>query len=264
MIPTIITIEYLQTLTEPATDKDLVAAICDFLQKRESLGDYKINPDGTVDSYSDVDISNMELRTIPVYFNEVQSYFNCANNKLSSLLGSPTTVLGAFYCSTNLLTNLSGAPNIVYRYFECSHNQLTSLVGAPTALLGSLKDLNGFNCNHNQLDTLVGCPLIFNGSLWCSNNRLTTLEGCPKIIQDVFNCNYNRLTSLIGGPTYVGGYYGCSGNRVRTLYGRPKIYKGDEFDCSNNHLIDKKYLPSGDTRTIISHQYKLSNGFYCS
>jgi hypothetical protein len=62
---------------------------------------------------------------------DVEKFFNCSNNKLTSLNNSPKTVGGSFYCGHNQLISLKGAPTYVGNNFVCSNNLLTSLDGVP-------------------------------------------------------------------------------------------------------------------------------------
>ena len=101
---------------------------------------------------------------LPVQFASVGGYFNCSDNRLTSLEGAPHSVGGYFSCRDNRLTSLAGAPQSVGGYFSCSYNQLTSLDGAPQS---------------------VG------GHFYCSDNRLTSLDGLPKSINGKFQLDYN-------------------------------------------------------------------------
>jgi len=104
---------------------------------------YKINSDLTVDVNGDVDLEKKYLSYIPVKFGIVNGYFECSNNQLTSLNGSPKEVKGYFDCSYNQLTTLNGSPKEVKGNFYCSYNLLTSLEGAP-------KEVDGdFYCGNN-------------------------------------------------------------------------------------------------------------------
>jgi hypothetical protein len=65
--------------------------------------------------------------------------FYCSDNKLTSLVGAPSSVGSNFWCSDNKLTSLVGAPSSVGGYFDCSNNNLTSLKGIEKIL----KKMNG-------------------------------------------------------------------------------------------------------------------------
>jgi hypothetical protein len=107
--------------------------------------------------------------------------FGCSHNKLTSLVGAPSSVGGGFYCYNNKLTSLEGAPSSVGGHFYCYNNKLTSLVGAPSSVGGD------FNC---------------------SNNNLTSLKGIEKILKKmdgIFYAYGNPLKSHIIGLLLVPG-----------------------------------------------------------
>jgi hypothetical protein len=90
---------------------------------------YTINPDLTVDVNHFVDIGKENLTHIPVKFGKVKGYFNCNENNLSSLGGSPKYVGDIFCCDHNKLTNLIGLPEKIDGMFNCYYNKLISLDG---------------------------------------------------------------------------------------------------------------------------------------
>lgn len=117
------------------------------------ISNYTINDDGSVDVDDDVNLSNYNLIEIPLQFGRVSGYFNCNDNSLTSLKGSPTSVKGTFDCSYNKLTTLEYAPQSIGNNFYCHDNKLTSLKGAN--LIGG----NIFHCSYNRLKTLDFLPL---------------------------------------------------------------------------------------------------------
>jgi hypothetical protein len=80
------------------------------------------NDDGTWSSERDVNISERNLKVIPVQFKKVAGHFYCTHNQLTSLKGCPVYVGKNFGCSYNLLTSLEGCPEIVRWRFWCLHN----------------------------------------------------------------------------------------------------------------------------------------------
>ncbi len=126
------------------------------------ITNYTINPDGSIDVNGSVYLYNMDLTEIPLKFNKVSGYFDCSNNQLKSLKGSPKKVGGDCNVSYNNLTSLEGCPKEVGDTFYCSSNKLTSLEGSPK----DVKDK--FYCDNNPLESLDG----FNGNydmLVCTN-----------------------------------------------------------------------------------------------
>ena len=111
-----------------------------------------------------VDLSDLDLKEIPITFGEVGGRFNCQNNRLVSLKGCPHKV-GDFYCYNNSLVSLHGCPAEVGGDFSCYDNELTSL---------------------------EGCPSEVSGDFDCSNNKLTSLEGCPRKVGQNFDCLRNK------------------------------------------------------------------------
>jgi len=147
----------------------------------------------------DLDLSGTNLEKLPDLSDiSVTGSFDCSNNNLTSLEGSPKKVEGHFNCSFNKITSLEGCPREVGRIFSCSHNNLTSLEGCP-------KEVEGiFDCTHNNLTSLEGCPETVGGGFYCSHNDLTSLEGCPETVGGNFYCSHNKLTSLEGCPAEIG------------------------------------------------------------
>ena len=98
--------------------------------RKYHITNYTINLDGSIDVYSSVKLSHMNLINIPLKFRKVSGNFLCNNNKLTSLEGSPIEC-GDFYCCNNKLISLEGGPLKVNGNFDCTNNKLISLEGAP-------------------------------------------------------------------------------------------------------------------------------------
>lgn len=79
---------------------------------------------GLLDVNGGVDLSNRELEQIPYKFGKVIEKFNCSNNYLTSLKGSPKYLAGSFICSNNLLTSLEHSPAGKFDYFICRKNKI--------------------------------------------------------------------------------------------------------------------------------------------
>jgi hypothetical protein len=151
------------------------------------VDNYTINEDGTVDVNTTVDISFKNLKEIPVQFGKVRGDFNCSNNQLDSLKGSPKLVGVSFFCHSNHLGSLEGGPESVGKAFVCRQNRMTSLNGAPQSIDGT------FDCSANKLTSLEGAPECVNGSFDCSNNQLTSLNGIPRYVKFVLYCTANKM-----------------------------------------------------------------------
>jgi hypothetical protein len=68
-----------------------------------------------------VHLSGLRLDALPL-FHEVKGTFNCSNNRLTNLKGSPRKVGSEFDCSSNRLTTLDGCPLEVEDSFLALHN----------------------------------------------------------------------------------------------------------------------------------------------
>jgi hypothetical protein len=63
---------------------------------------------------------------IPVWLKDVEitGYFDCSENKLTSLKNCPQKIGRNFYCSANLLTSLDGCPENIGGDFHCYDNKV--------------------------------------------------------------------------------------------------------------------------------------------
>jgi len=61
-----------------------------------------------------VNLSNLKLTKLPnLYDEEVTGNFDCSNNFLTNLIGSPKTIQHSFLCDENNLTSLEGIPSFI-------------------------------------------------------------------------------------------------------------------------------------------------------
>ena len=167
--------------------KEEIENWCRIMEIRVSM--ITINDDLTVDVNGSVDISNKDLHFIPIQFGRVKDRFDCSNNKLSSLKGSPREVGHDFECGNNMLSSLKGSPRIVEGDFDCQSNQLITFNGGPISIKGAIN---------------------------CINNKLTSLKGCAKNTEVIF-CDENNLVSFKGFPNEL-KEIGCSDNPVYEIY----------------------------------------------
>ena len=170
----------------------------DSICKEYRIENYTINPDGTVDVDGDINIyfarRGEMLTKIPLKFGRVSGNFDCMNNRLTTLEGSPSYVGGTFFCSYNKLTTLEGAPESVGGNFHCSDNQLITLEGGPKRVGGH------FNCSDNQLTTLEGGPKRVGGNFIFVNNpiyNLYKLFNNYKDFMDSLDFDYIRGNKII-------------------------------------------------------------------
>jgi hypothetical protein len=104
-----------------------IIEICTFYNIRN----YSINLDGSIDVDGNVNLFRRNLLELPIQFGTVTGSFNCVDNTLTSLNGSPKNVLGDFNCSHNLITSLEGGPVAVGGDYCIGANKLLDLTGCP-------------------------------------------------------------------------------------------------------------------------------------
>ena len=92
----------------------------DKICKQYDIYDYTINPDGSIDVNDDVDLCFKNLIKLPLKFNKV-GWFDCSDNNLISLKGSPKEVSVFFDCSNNNLITLEGSPIEINGSFYCNN-----------------------------------------------------------------------------------------------------------------------------------------------
>ena len=148
---------------------------------------YTVKKDLTVNIDGNLFLTDMDIKVIPIQFGIVTRHFDCSENRLKSLEGSPKEVGGIFWCYGNDLISLKGAPEKVGGDFYCPDNDLTSLEGAPEKVGGN------FICSDNNLTSLKGAPEKVGGSFHCSDNDLTSLKGAPKEVEGNFICGNNEV-----------------------------------------------------------------------
>ena len=80
-------------------------------------------------SRNELDLSDYGLTKLPEILKnvDVERYFICSVNKLTTLENSPKTVGGSFFCGRNQLISLKGAPKTVGDNFFVVLIQLNSL-----------------------------------------------------------------------------------------------------------------------------------------
>jgi len=98
----------------------------EILCKKYKIENYSINSNGSIDVDGDVILIYIDLTELPLVFNNVTGYFCCNINKLTTLVGGPSSVGGTYTCSSNKLESLLGAPSVVGGNFDCSYNSLIS------------------------------------------------------------------------------------------------------------------------------------------
>lgn len=154
-------------------------------ENKDTLSPFKF----TVSVRNNVNLKKKGLTYLPIQFDVIEGNFDCSNNQLISLLGSPKEVHGVFDCSYNKLTSLQYAPTKIKRDLEASHNEIVSLEHCPH-IMGS------YSLSNNKIKSLLGLPNCIYDSLYIYNNELENLEYCPKKIYNLANFADNKITSL--------------------------------------------------------------------
>jgi len=148
------------------------------------INNYTINSDGSIDVDGNVYLSNMGLTKLPLKFNLVSGYFDCGNNRLTTLEGSPKSVVH-FNCSYNNLTTLEGSPKSVGGDFGCNDNNILSFEGAPNHVGG------GFYCGYN--------PIFNIWKLFRDYSKVELLNDLDPIRDgDILMDRLNTFLSMIG------------------------------------------------------------------
>ena len=79
-----------------------------------NIQNFKINDDLVVDINESISLQGMGLSELPFKFGSIDGYFDCSDNKL---------------------TTLKGCPYLIDGFFDCSNNELISFLLSPTKLL---------------------------------------------------------------------------------------------------------------------------------
>jgi len=153
--------------------KDRIDLICN----QYGIGNYTINPDGSIDVDGDVNLMRKNLSILPLKFNKVTGDFNCAENNLTSTYGFPKTLGASLSCRDNMLTSMKGIPEVILENCDFFNNQLTSLEFS---------------------------PLRVNGFFSCVKNNIRSLEGAPEYIGTYFLISHNpNMTSTYSGDVDI-------------------------------------------------------------
>lgn len=114
--------------------------------KKYGVTNYTIHKYG-IDVDGDVDLTGKNLTELPPIFYRVSGNFNCSNNSLTTLKGSPS-VGGDYNCSHNKLTSLNTCPRYVHGDFICSYNNIRGVHTYPEELGGK------FICDNNPIGSI--------------------------------------------------------------------------------------------------------------
>lgn len=190
----------------PTTDPNILTA----LGLKESDVSYGNDANGNrvMNVFRSVKVSTQAVKNgaLMVKFGVVNGTFDCSGVGLTTLAGAPSKC-SEFNCSNNLLTSLQGSPQTVYDgTVDCSKNKLKDLLGGPQT--GAFTTLDG-DVQGAQRNTFYRYD--------CSNNLLNTLKGYPQTASDLggttdvtvimadFDCSNNQFLFVIDGVTATPG-----------------------------------------------------------
>ncbi len=117
----------------------------DEICRKYEIRNYTINLDESIDVDEDVWLCNNNFTELPLKFNKANGNFDCKNNKLKSLKGSPVEINGGFYCHKNELTSFKFAPKIIRGHFNCEINNIKTFEYFPSYVR------NSFWCDDNPI-----------------------------------------------------------------------------------------------------------------
>jgi hypothetical protein len=110
---------------------------------------------------------------------KVAELFETEERSVSSMMHRIEPQDAGFKCDHLAITSLNGSPQTIIGDFYCHDNLLKSLEGGPSSLDGD------FYCHRNELTTLEGAPVYIGSSFLCYSNKLTSLKGIHKQIKHI-------------------------------------------------------------------------------
>lgn len=158
--------------------------------ENNNIVNYIIHDDFSISVNESVFLRDKNLKQIPLQFNVIHGSFDCSNNQLTSLFGSPKIINGDCNFSRNKLKDLEYCPNIVRGNFLATYNNIHSLKFFPNSIG------KGIYLQNNNLIFLENLPQKVCGHLLLVNNYLTSMEGLPKNIQGTLDISYNHISTL--------------------------------------------------------------------
>ena len=145
------------------------------------IENYTINQDGSIDVDGHVNLTDQRLFILPLKFGKVIGNFDCSENNLTSLVGSPIQVLGDYFsCDNNQLKSLKGCTRELSAFY-CFTNKLSTLKGGPT------KVSSDYNCVDNNIFDFNGFPNPFYGESFFRDNPI------DEIVDMVINDNQSKF-----------------------------------------------------------------------
>ena len=156
-----------------------------------NIQNFKINNDLVVDIHESISLQGMELSELPFKFGSISGYFDCSDNKLTTLKGCPKLIDGFFDCSNNELISLEHGPIKVGSFYNCYRNKLTDLGYLPKVINKSI------DFRFNELKNNIFLSNI-KGDIYTSiiDNGVKLSETGRVLNKDVF-IKLNKRSSII-------------------------------------------------------------------
>lgn len=101
----------------------------------------------------DFNVRSNRIRSLEGGPKKVGKNYDCSLNYLKNLVGAPNKVVN-FNCSNNNLSTLKGSPMFVEGDFDCSNNLITSFKDGPLSCKGHL------NCQTNLIQSMEHLPFL--------------------------------------------------------------------------------------------------------
>ncbi len=91
-----------------------------------------------VNVYGDVNLSNLNLKEIPIIFGKVTGNFDCSFNELANLTNCPETVEKNFLCGFNKLVSFKNCPKYIGKDFTFPGNDRIYMDDFPIHVGGNI------------------------------------------------------------------------------------------------------------------------------
>lgn len=215
--------------------------------------DYTINKDYTVDLNGDVSILVRNVEECPVNFNIANGNLIWHYAGLKSMKNLPKIVKGNFSVANNKLTTLEGSQTtMVTGTFNCSGNKLKNLKGSPMKC-------GGFIAMMCDLESLEGSPEEVYGDFIVANNKLTSLEGSPNKVGGQYDCSDNKLENL-NGITPLCKKVRYVGNTIGSIKPEETKKPGEKKEKEDTELhLELEDWKEGDKILYIKQSSKFNN-----
>lgn len=234
---------------EMRSHKEIVDVSLDKIIK----GSYSINSNGEIYVEGDVNLFNLNLRSIPFKFGKVTGDFIICANKLTNLKNSPKWVGGDFDAWKNKLITLDGGPVYVGGAYRIYSNQLSSLDGMPKLYGGSYCSIA-----YNKVDFPSDEPFkhtLFkpgdNISIHFGKNEIDSYT-VPDKNSENFNKKVKEYLEEIDSKNTVSNYYPMLNTKIYNNYDHlvvnKRIIKNEEVSEFLSYLVhDKDHVMNNKT-----------------